>query len=147
MTQNDVNFKFQPFHRELTTAENTDQTACAHWKKKGCKNQESIQLSTIPYPGYQWGSDKLTIRRHKREPSGQPFPSRWPQSTYKQTRTMTKANTRQNKNTKDPQKKYRLGTVSNIFYWSALTGLTAPTSPLIQMWIKTHTYLVCMKDP
>ena len=22
-----------------------------------------------------------------------------------------------------------------------------PTSPLIQMWIKTHTYLVCMKDP
>ena len=25
--------------------------------------------------------------------------------------------------------------------------LTAPTSPLIQMWIKTHRYLVCMKDP
>ena len=23
----------------------------------------------------------------------------------------------------------------------------APTSPLIQMWIKTHRYLVCMKDP
>ena len=22
-----------------------------------------------------------------------------------------------------------------------------PTSPLIQMWIKTHRYLVCMKDP
>ena len=22
----------------------------------------------------------------------------------------------------------------------------APTSPLIQMWIKTHRYLVCMKD-
>ena len=26
-------------------------------------------------------------------------------------------------------------------------GLMAPTSPLIQMWIKTHRYLVCMKDP
>ena len=26
-------------------------------------------------------------RHHKREPRGQPFPSRWPQSTYKQTRT------------------------------------------------------------
>ena len=23
----------------------------------------------------------------------------------------------------------------------------APTSPLIQMWFKTHRYLVCMKDP
>ena len=29
------------------------------------------------------------------------------------------ANTRQNKNIKDPQKKYRLGTVSRIFYWRA----------------------------
>ena len=57
------------------------------------------------------------------------------------------ANTRQNKNIKDPQKKYRLGTVSKIFYWRASTGLTAPTSPLIQMWIQTHRYLVCMKDP
>ena len=28
-------------------------------------------------------------------------------------------NTRQNKNIKDPQKKYRLGTVSKIFYWRA----------------------------
>ena len=28
------------------------------------------------------------VRHHKREPRGQPFPSRWPQSTYKQTRTM-----------------------------------------------------------
>ena len=29
------------------------------------------------------------------------------------------ANTRQNKNIKDPQKKFRLGTVSKIFYWRA----------------------------
>ena len=51
------------------------------------------------------------------------------------------------KNIRDPQKKYRLGTVSKIFYWRAETGLTAPISPLIQMWIKTHGFLVCMKDP
>ena len=43
-------------------------------------------------------------------------------------------------------KEYRLGTVSKIFYWRALTGLTAPTSLSIQMWIKTHRYFVCMKD-
>ena len=37
--------------------------------KKGCKDQESIQSSTTPDPGYQWESDKLTVRHHKREPN------------------------------------------------------------------------------
>ena len=41
-------------------------------KKKG-KDRESIQSSTTPDSGYQWES-KLTIRHHKREPRGQPFP-------------------------------------------------------------------------
>ena len=27
-----------------------------------CKDQESIQLSTTPDPGYQWKSDRLTVR-------------------------------------------------------------------------------------
>ena len=44
-------------------------------KKEG-KDQESIQPGTTPDPGYQWKSNKLTIRHHKREPRGQPFPSR-----------------------------------------------------------------------
>ena len=43
-------------------------------KKEG-KDQESIQSSTTPDPGYQWESDNVTIRHHKREPKGQPFPS------------------------------------------------------------------------
>ena len=47
--------------------------------KKEDKDQESIQSSTTPDPGYQWESDNVEIRHHKREPSGQPFPSRWPQ--------------------------------------------------------------------
>ena len=38
---------------------------------------------------HQWESNKLTIRHHKREPRGQPFPSRWPQGNNKQTRTKT----------------------------------------------------------
>ena len=29
------------------------------------KDQESIQSSTTPDPGYQWESNKLTIRHHK----------------------------------------------------------------------------------
>ena len=44
--------------------------------KLGCKDQESIQSSTTPDPGYQWESNQLTVRHHKRETSGQPLPSR-----------------------------------------------------------------------
>ena len=39
-------------------------------------DQKSIQSITTPDQGYQWESDKLTVRHHKREPRGQPFPSR-----------------------------------------------------------------------
>ena len=44
-------------------------------KKKG-KDQESIQSSKPPDPGYQWESDNFTIRHHKQKPRGQPFLSR-----------------------------------------------------------------------
>ena len=62
-------------------------------KKKG-KDQESIQSSITPDPGYQMESDNFTIRLHKREPRGQPFSSMWPQGINKQTHaqvSMTKA--------------------------------------------------------
>ena len=39
--------------------------------KKHGKDQESIQSSITPDPGYQWESNKLTVRHHKREPRGQ----------------------------------------------------------------------------
>ena len=51
-------------------------TEYAALKKGGDKDQESIQSSTTPDPGYQCESDKLTVRHHTREPRGQPFPSR-----------------------------------------------------------------------
>ena len=35
--------------------------------KKEDKDQESIQSSSTPDPGYQWESD-FTIRHHEREP-------------------------------------------------------------------------------
>ena len=40
------------------------------------KYQESIQSSTTLDPGYQWETDNFTVRLHKREPTGQLFPSR-----------------------------------------------------------------------
>ena len=35
--------------------------------KKDGKDQESIHSSTTPDPGYQWESNKLTVRHHRRE--------------------------------------------------------------------------------
>ena len=51
-------------------------------------------------------------------------------------------------NINDPQKKHRLGTVSkNILLEGFNRFHGATTSPLVQMWIKTHINLVCTKDP
>ena len=51
-------------------------------------------------------------------------------------------------NINDPQKKHRLGTVcKNILLEDLNRFHGEPTSPLVQMWIKTHRCLVCMKDP
>ena len=97
----------------------SNNVVCATSQSKlGCKDQESIQSSNTPDPGYQLESDKLTVRHHKREPRGQPFPSRCPQGTYKQARTNAQQ-TQGRKNIKDPQKKHRLGKVSKIFYLRA----------------------------
>ena len=45
-----------------------------HSKKEG-KIQELIQLSTTPDPGYQWESDNVTIRHHKRPQEASLFPA------------------------------------------------------------------------
>ena len=53
-------------------------------------------------------------------------------------------------NINDPQKKHCLGTVSKYILLEGLNRFNgAPTSSLslVQMWIKTHKCLVCMKDP
>ena len=44
--------------------------------KLWCKDQEEIQSSTTPDPGYQGESDKLTVIHHKGEPRGHLIPSR-----------------------------------------------------------------------
>ena len=57
-----------------------------------------------------WESVTNTIKHHKQEPRGQPFPNRGPQGSNEQTR---KHDQPQNiNNTNDPQKKYRPGKVS-----------------------------------
>ena len=41
--------------------------------KKGCEDQESIQSSTTPDPGYQWESDKLTVDTTNESQEVSPF--------------------------------------------------------------------------
>ena len=53
-----------------------------------------------------------------------PFPTGDHKAHINRRIQMHLANTRQKKPIKDPQKKYRLGTVSKIFYWRDKTGLT-----------------------
>ena len=48
---------------------------CSKTKKED-KDQESIQSSTTPDTRYQWESDNVTIRHHKREQRGQPSSGR-----------------------------------------------------------------------
>ena len=114
-------------------------------KKEG-KDQVSIQSSTTPDTGYQWESDKVTIRHHKREPRGQPsqqVPIRHQQTDLHESITKQDRN-----NINDPQKKYRIGKVSKNILMEGLNRFNgAPTSPLVQMWIKTHCCLVCIKYP
>ena len=51
----------------------------SHKVRKGSQDQELIQSSTTPDPGYTWG--------------GQPFPSVWPQGSNEQTRQHDKHKT------------------------------------------------------
>ena len=63
------NNEFGVFEKQVRMTRNN------HSKKEG-KDQESIQSSTTPNKEYPWERDNFTIRHHKREPRGQPFPSR-----------------------------------------------------------------------
>ena len=112
------------------------------------KYQESIQSSTTPDPGYEWESTDVTIRHHKREPRGQVF---FQQVTTRHQQTdVHESITKQDRNNIliDPQKKRRLGTVCKHILLEGLYRFnSALTSPLGQMWIKTHRCLVLYEKP
>ena len=70
-----------------------------------------------------WESDNVTIRHHKLEPRGQPFPL---QVTTKHQQTdVHESITKQDRNNiKGPQKKLRLGTVSKYILLEGLNRCT-----------------------
>ena len=85
---------------------------------KGFKDQESIQSSITTDPGYQWESDKLTVDTTNESQEVSPFPA-GDHKTHINRCAQRHSKNKTEKNIKDPQKKYRLGTVSKMFYWRA----------------------------
>ena len=86
--------------------------------KLGCKDQETIQSSTTADPGYQGESDKLTADTTNESQEVSPFPA-GDHKAHINRRAQRHNKHKTEQNIKDPQKKYRLGTVSKIFYWRA----------------------------
>ena len=62
---------FSPKHPPPERSESNNIGDWLIQRKKDGKDQESIQSSTTPDPGYQWESNKLLVRHHKRESRGQ----------------------------------------------------------------------------
>ena len=89
-------------------------------------------------------SSQLVITNESQEVS--PFPAGDHKASI--NRRARKYNKTRQNNINYPQKKHRLGTVSKNILLEGLNRFNgAPTSPVVQMWIKTHRCLVCMKDP
>ena len=89
-----------------------------------------------------WERNKYTINITNRSQEDSPFPAGDHKATMNRRESMRNTI---HKSTNDPQTKYRLGPVSKKYLTGGLKLVTAPTPPLVQMWIKTHRCLVCMK--
>ena len=85
---------------------------------KGAKIRNSIQSSTTPDPGYQGESDKLIVDTTNESQEVSPFQA-GDHKAHINRHAQRHSKHKPNKNIRDPQKKYRLGTVSKIFYWRA----------------------------
>ena len=78
-------------------------------KKEG-KDQESIQSSTTPDPGYQWESDNVTKDFTNESQEVSPFPA--VNKRHQKTDVHESITKQDRNNINDPQKKHRLGTGS-----------------------------------
>ena len=83
--------------------------------KKDDKDQETIQSSTTPHPGYHMGKYQKYNKHYQQESS--PFTESDHKAAMNRRESMR--NTK-HKNTNNPQKKYRLGTVSNKYFTGGL---------------------------
>ena len=87
------------------------------------------------------GKQQNHDKHHKQEPS----PSGDHKAAMNRRESMK---TQDINNTNDLQKKYRLRTVSKNILLEGINWFHgAPTSPLVQIWIKTLRVFINMKDP
>ena len=80
-----------------------------HWQsKKEGKDQESIQSSTTPDPGYQWESDNVTIKIRNERAKRSALSKQ--ETTMHQQTDAHESITKEDRNIiNDPQKNHRLG--------------------------------------
>ena len=106
--------------------------------KLGCNDQESIQSSTTTDLGYQGKLTNSQLDTTNKSQEVSPFPA----DDHK-----AHINRRAQRYSKHKTEKHKRFTkevppwnVQYFFLLECLTGFMVPTSPLIQMWIKTHRY-------
>ena len=91
-------------------------------------------------------SDKIQLNITNKSQEVSPFPVGDHKAAINRRKSMTKPQDINNIN--DLQMKYRLRLVKKNILLEGLNRFHgAPTSPLVQMWIKTQRCLACMKDP
>ena len=65
----------RPWHHVSAIVKLAYHETYAHQSKSGCKDQESIQASSTPDPGYHRESDKLTVDTTHESQELSPFPA------------------------------------------------------------------------
>ena len=98
----------------------------------------------VPYmtQNTRWESDKNT-RKHNTQESQEvsPFPAKDHKAARIRQDSITKINKKKGSTKEAPSWNGQQNKSLEGLYM-----LTVQTSPLVLMWIKTHRYLVCMKD-
>ena len=103
---------------------------CWNKSKKEDKDQESIQSSTTK----SQRQNSTSQTRAKRSALSRHLTTRHQQTDVHESITKQDRN-----NINDPKKKHRLGSVSKSILLEDLNRFNgAPTSPLVQMWIKSE---------
>ena len=87
--------------------------------KKGGKIRNRYNQVPHLIQDTKWENNNRTIQQNKWEPRGQPFPSRWPQGSKKQTEKHDKHNT---EITQMFHRSNALEWSVKVFYWRALTS-------------------------
>ena len=138
------------FNNEKATKEMVDEEGWLHTGRPHCKKVRKRakirnQYNQAPYLTQDTNGKVTTSQLDITNESQEVSPSQQVTTRHQQAEVHESITKQDRNNINDPQKEHRLGTVSENILLEGLNQLNgAPTSPLVQMWIKTHRCLVCI---